>query len=106
MVSKKPLEQDPDFEEGEHEGDVYDKEGLEKLEEADEITEVEEGFMEGYEHGEHQAKCAECKVVLVDDDIIEEELDGKVYRFCSSECALAFETGKKRKQGRQNKQFK
>ena len=106
MVSKKPLNQDPDFEEGEHEGDIYDEEGREKLEEADEITEAEEGFMEGYEHGEHEAKCAECGVVLVDKDVVEEDLDGEHYHFCSGECALAFETGKKRKQGRLKKEFK
>ncbi len=103
-MTKKPLDQDPDFEEGEHEGDIYDEEGREKLEEADEITEVEEGFVEGYEKGE--AKCAECGVVLVDEDFVEEELDGKYHRFCSAECASAFETGKKRKQGRLKKEFK
>ena len=67
---------------------------------------MEEGFVQGYEEGEHEAKCAECKVVLVDQDIIEEELDGHLYRFCSEECANAFETGKKRKQSRLKKEFK
>ena len=103
-MAKKPLDQDPDFEEGEHEGDIYDKDGREELEEADEIDEVEEGFLEGYE--QQEATCAECNVVLVDKDIIEEELDGKNYRFCSEECANAFESGKKRKQSRLKKQFK
>ncbi len=99
-MAKEPVKQDPDFEEGTHEGDIYDEEGREELEESDEITEVEEGFVEGYEEGEHEAKCAECKKVLVDEDFIEEELDGKNYRFCSEECAIAFETNKKVKRGR------
>ena len=97
MVSKKPLDQDPDFEEGEHEGDIYDEEGREALQEGDEITEVEEGFVEGFEEGQHQAKCAECNNVLVDDDFFEQESEGKHYRFCSEECLIAFETGKMRK---------
>jgi len=105
-MAKEPIKQDPDFEEGDHEGDIYDEEGREELEESDEINEIEEGFVEGYEEGEHQAKCTECKAVLVDDKIIEEELDGHHYRFCSEECADAFETGSKRKQSRVKKQFK
>ncbi len=75
--------------------DVYSEEGLEELEESDEINELEEGFMEGYEEGEHQAKCANCKKVLVDENFIEEELNGEHYRFCSEECASSFEVGKK-----------
>ncbi len=106
MVSKKPLDQDPDFEEGEHEGDIYDEEGREKLVEGDEINEAEEGFVEGFEEGEHEAKCAECGIELVDKDIIEEDIDDEHYHFCSEECASAFESGKKRKQGRLKKQFK
>ncbi len=106
MVSKKPLDEDPDFEEGEHEGDIYDKEGREKLEEADEISEVEEGFVEGFEEGEHKAVCAKCGSVLVDDNFVQEEIDDKQYNFCSDDCANAFESGRKRKQGRLNKKFK
>lgn len=105
-MAKKSIDEDPDFEEGKHEADIYDEEGREELEEADEINELEEGFVEGYEEGEHQAKCAKCGVVLVDDNFVEEELDGKHYRFCSGECASAFETGKKRKQGKLSKKFK
>ena len=105
-MTKKPLGEDPDFEEGEHEGDIYDEEGREKLEESDEITELEEGFVEGYEEGEHQAKCAKCGAVLVDGDLIEEEIEGHHYRFCSEECASAFESHRKRKQGKLSKKFK
>ena len=91
-----PIDEDEDFEEGTFESDVYSEEGREELEEGDEITEVEEGFMEGYEEGEHQAKCAKCGKVLVD-NFVEEELEGHHYRFCSEECVKAFETGKKLK---------
>ncbi len=100
---KKPIAQDSDFEEGENDPDIYDEEGKEKLVDEDEITDAEEGFMEGYEHGEHEAKCAKCKKVLTDFDeseIIEEEINEKHYLFCSKECADAFETGRKRKRGR------
>lgn len=93
-------QQDPDMEEGTHEGDIYDEEGREELEESDEISEVEEGFVEGFEEGEHLAKCAECHKVLVDETYFEEELDGEHYRFCSEECAAAFETHKKVKRAR------
>ena len=99
-MTKEPVKQDPDFEEGTHEGDIYDEEGREELEESDEINEIEEGFVEGYEEGEHEAKCAECGKVLIGEDFIEEELESKHYRFCSDECARAFEAGKKRKRGR------
>src|SRR3989338_5942768 len=99
-MTKEPIKQDPDFEEGKHEGDIYDEEGREELEEADEITAVEEGFVEGYEEGEHQAKCAKCGKVLVGENYVEEEIEDHHYRFCSEECASAFETHKKKKRGR------
>ena len=97
---KKPLNKDPDFEEGDHEADIYEEEGREELEDSDEINELEEGFMEGYEEGEHQARCGKCKKILVNEDFIEEEIEGNHYRFCSEECLEAFETGKNRKRGR------
>lgn len=81
-------------EEGEFEEDVYTEEGQEELVENDEITDIEEGIMEGYEEGEHEAKCAQCKKILIDEDFIEEEIDGKHLRFCSEECATKFEKSK------------
>ena len=91
MVKK----QSEDFEEGTPDSDIYNKGGEEELVEDDEISDAEEGFMEGFEHGEHQVKCAECKKILTDleeDEIIEEEINNETYRFCSKECADAFET--------------
>ena len=105
-MEKKPLSKDQDFETEDKKADIYDEEGRDELEQNDEITESEEGFVEGFEEGEHEAICGECGVVLVDKDIIEEDFDGKHYLFCSQECASAFETGKTRKQGRLNKTFK
>ncbi len=99
-MTKKPLSENPEFEEGERDPDIYDEEGREKLEEAEEITPEEEGFMEGFEEGEHQAKCATCHVVLINEKFLEEEIDGAHYRFCSEECANAFEVGKTRKRSR------
>ncbi len=100
MIDKTP-NQDPDFEEGTHEGDIYDDEGQEELVEDDEISDAEEGFMEGLEHGEHEAVCAECKKVLTDtDNVIEEEINNERYMFCSEECANSFEVGKQRKRTR------
>src|SRR3989338_5135100 len=101
-MTKKPLDQDPDFEEGEHEDDIYDEEGRDKLEEADEITELEEGFVEGYEEGEHEAKCAKCGKVLVGENFIEEEIEDHHYRFCSEECASAFEHTKRKREDDKN----
>ena len=99
-MAKAPINKDPNFEKEDNEKDVYSEEGREELEEADEINELEEGFMEGYEEGEHQAKCTECGKVLVDEKFVEEELEGHHYRFCTEECASAFETRKKVKRGR------
>tara|TARA_Y100000310_G_scaffold335294_1_gene416927 strand:+ start:916 stop:1158 length:243 start_codon:yes stop_codon:yes gene_type:complete len=70
--------------------DVYGKGEAEAMEENDEITELEEGFIKGYNEGESMAKCAKCKKVL-GEEIVEEEIDGNSYRFCSSDCATAFE---------------
>ena len=57
--------------------------------EADEIDELEEGFMKGYEGGDRMAKCALCKKPLKQ-NFVEQELNGETYRFCSEEHADAF----------------
>lgn len=70
--------------------DIYSESGREDLiEDEDEITDVDEGFMRGYEEGERTAICANCKKLL-GDDFIEQVFDDETYRFCSSECAHAF----------------
>jgi len=75
---------------GEHDENLYEKEGREDLVENAEIEPREEAFMQGYEEGEKVAICQNCGKTL-DDDIVEEEFDNQVYRFCSSTCASAYE---------------
>ena len=77
------MEEDKEFDEG------YSDETRQKLEENDEIDELEEGFMQGYEN-DNLAECSQCKKVL-EDDIVEKEFDGDLYRFCSEKCADDFE---------------
>ena len=77
------------MEEGDKEADVYSEEGREKLEENDEISSWEEGFMEGAEHKGEQGMCAHCRKVLDQekDSIVEKEIKGRVLWFCSEDCA-------------------
>ncbi|MDD5178189.1 MAG: hypothetical protein PHT54_02815 [Candidatus Nanoarchaeia archaeon] len=71
----------------EPEGDnIYDGEDREEMVEEDELEGFEDGFMQGYNEGERAAKCALCRAVL-DVDFVEEEINGKVYRFCSEDHA-------------------
>ena len=69
---------------------VYTKKDLDYLKENDSINSWEEGFMQGYNEGEGLAKCPVCKKVI-GSDFVEEEFDGKIYRFCSEEHAEVFE---------------
>ncbi|MAF50829.1 MAG: hypothetical protein CMH64_01935 [Nanoarchaeota archaeon] len=80
MPTKEQIEEE--MESGDREEDIYTEEGRELAEEGDEITNVEEGFMEGYEGGEASAKCKNCKKVLKE-DFIESEVNGEVIKFCS-----------------------
>jgi YHS domain-containing protein len=71
--------------------DIYTEEGLEEEVDDDEIRPEEEGLMEGYE-GKENIKCAECGKMLSDDEdeVYEEEINDKTYRFCSNFCAEKF----------------
>ncbi|MDD5331676.1 MAG: hypothetical protein PHE43_02545 [Candidatus Nanoarchaeia archaeon] len=85
MKNKKVTHEDDDFE-----GDnIYSEDDREELVEEDELEDFEDGFMQGYNEGERAAKCALCKLVLGRGHI-EEEINGKVYRFCSEEHAEIF----------------
>lgn len=92
MPAKKTIEEEKKkIDAGKEEQEVYSEAGLEDLEEhEDEITEVDEGFMKGYNEGAKSAKCVACGKVLIR-DIIELEHNDQVYRFCSSECAEKFQ---------------
>lgn len=66
--------------------DLYSEGGREELMEEDEIDELEEGFMQGYEGGDKMAKCALCDKILAS-EFVEEEINGEIYRFCSDKHA-------------------
>lgn len=72
------------------EENLYNEEGREDALDADEINDVEEGFMQGYEEGEKMAKCSLCKKPL-GKNIVEKEYNGEIYRFCSEHCADEFD---------------
>ena len=77
-------------EKGDEEEDIYSEAGREELmEKEDEITDVDEGFMQGYDEGEKIAECPGCGKVLME-KVVEREIDGEVYRFCSDECASEY----------------
>lgn len=85
-----------EIETGDKEEDIYTDEGREVAEDDDMITNEEEGFMEGYDEGDRATKCARCKTLL-EEDFIEEEINGEEYRFCSEKCAETFKKPKKRR---------
>lgn len=70
----------------EDEEDIYSKEGREELVDDDEISPLEEGFMEGAHDDGQGAKCRKCGKILTD-DFVEREIGNEIYRFCSDECA-------------------
>ena len=73
---------------GEHDEDVYEKEGREDLTEDAEISPTEEGFMQGYEEGGKQAKCPKCgKAIVEKEGVVEREFEDHMYFFCSEKCA-------------------
>ena len=87
-MTKSPyIKEEEEKEQGTFEEDVYTHEGREELLEDDEISEIEEGFSEGYEKGDTQIKCQECGKILTDQEILERKFDEQDYFFCSETCA-------------------
>ncbi len=81
--------------EPEEEEDIYEEKERDKEEEDDEISPIEEAFMEGYEEEDKVAECANCKKALLEmKGAVEREFKGKHYRFCSDKCANAYKFGK------------
>jgi len=71
---------------------IYSEEEREELiEDDDEITDIDEGFMKGYNESSDKMQCASCKTSLEGHEIIEKEFNGKNYRFCSHHCLTEFE---------------
>jgi hypothetical protein len=86
-----PEEKKKDMEEGEQDEDVYSEEGREKLTEDREIEDWEEGFMDGAEKGGQLGKDALTGEPLTDiENVVEAEIDSKVYRFVNQENAEKF----------------
>lgn len=76
---------------GDEDEDVYTEEGRKKLEEDDEIEPWEEGVMEGAAGIGQLGKDALTGKPIIDaDEVIEMELDGKLYRFVSTKNAEKF----------------
>ncbi len=91
LPEETPEEIEEDMEQGEKDEDIYTKEGREKLEEDAEIEPWEEGFMEGASGAGQFGKDALTGEPLMDtDDIVEAEIERKVYRFASRENAEKF----------------
>lgn len=83
---------------GEKDEDVYSEAGRELLEEDDEIESWEEGFMKGASGLGQLGKDALTGEPLIGaENIIEMELDGKLYRFVSEKNAEAFRKKKSKK---------
>ena len=76
-------------------GDIYEKEEVEKELEDDEISSGEAGFMEGYEDTE-EGVCSTCGKDIDPEKVIEKEVNDKLFTFCSKKCADIFD---KRKAG-------
>ena len=88
-----------DIKEGKKTEDVYSDEGLDVMEEDDEIETWEEGFMQGAKDDGQLGKDALTGEALIDEKkIIETEIKGKTYRFVNDDNAKKF-----RKKMRENK---
>ncbi len=74
----------------EKEQNLYGEEARSAAEEGDEINEAEEGFMKGYDEDSNPTECTNCHIIL-EDQFIEENINGENYRFCSEECAKKYE---------------
>jgi hypothetical protein len=92
IIPEKTEEQISDeMEQGTKNEDVYSEEGREKLVEDGEISPEEEGFMEGASEEGQLGKDALTGEPLMDvEDVVETEIDGRMYRFVNAENARKF----------------
>ncbi len=74
---------------------IYNKEDREEQLASDEITPAEAGFVEGYEDTK-LVECNACGGKIDWEKVVEREINGTTYTFCSRKCAEHFE---KRKAG-------
>ena len=79
------------MEHGEEDEDIYTEEGRKKLQEDDEIEPWEEGLIEGAtELGQLGKDALTGQPLMGADEVIEMELNGKMYRFVSEKNAEKF----------------
>ena len=84
-------EKKEEMKQGEREEDPLTEEGREQLVEDDEMEPWEAGFAQGASEEGQLGKDALTGEVLMDiEDVYEEEIDGKTYRFVSRENAEKF----------------
>ncbi len=84
---------------GERNEDVYTEEGRENLVEDDEISPEEEGFMEGANASGQLGKDALTGEPLMDvEDVVEAEIEGRLYRFVNAENAQKFRKKKEKEE--------
>jgi len=70
---------------------IYSEDGRAELVDDDEITDVDEGFMKGYDAATESGKCSSCKTLLEGHEVITKEVKRKKYKFCSQHCLTEFE---------------
>jgi hypothetical protein len=77
------------IDEGEQDEEVYTEAGRDDLVEDGEISEWEEGFMEGAEGRGQMTSCARCGKLLGQEksNVFERKINGKKMLFCSQEHA-------------------
>jgi len=78
-----------DMDLGEKDEEVYSEVGREKLQEDDEISPTEEGFMEGAEDKGELGTCGSCGKPISQDseEVVETKVDGEIVWYCNEECA-------------------
>ena len=82
-------EDDNEGEKEDEKEDIYEEEGRESELEDDKISPEEEGFIEGAHDDGQGAKCRTCGRLLLR-NIVEKEIKGEIYRFCSNKCAESY----------------
>jgi len=72
---------------------IYNKEDREDQLDDDEITPAEACFVEGYEDTK-LVECNTCGKHIDPETVVEKEVNGKTFTFCSRKCADLFEKRK------------
>jgi endogenous inhibitor of DNA gyrase (YacG/DUF329 family) len=85
---KKTLEEEEkEIKEGNIEEEVYSEAGREEMtEDEDEMSDLDEGFMKGYDEGSKMVKCPACGKII-EKDFVEREINDEIYRFCCEDHA-------------------